>query len=180
MTLVAAMQYMKTDILDGLQWPATMQALPSPPGPLAAYVTSPIVNTVASAPQAYIWFARGMENRDGAKYGAGTIPRASYQGGPSGTKAVEHTIAIYVSWPITSSDPNMGIVFPGMIDAIRAALRYSADPVVITDPWTGEQSQLVDVGETIQYEQDLWALLEQRTEHWDALLTCSVLEVIYA
>jgi len=179
MSLVAAMQYVK-GLLDGLEWPAGMQALPSPPGALQAYVTSPIVNITASAPQAYIWFARGTENRDSAKYGAGTVPRANYQGGPSGTKAVEHQIAIYVAWPISPSDPNMATVFPGILDAIRAALRTSTDPALITDPWTGEQSWLVDVGETITYEMDLWALIEQRLEHWDALFTVPVVEVIYS
>jgi hypothetical protein len=86
MTLVASMQYLKAT-LDGLRWPATMQALPSPPGPLQAHITAPNPNVDASAPSAYIWFARGLENRDNAKYGAGTIPRALVPGGPSGTKA---------------------------------------------------------------------------------------------
>jgi hypothetical protein len=179
MTLVSAMQYCKT-LLDGLEWPAAMMALPSPPGPLEAYVTSPIVTTTASSPQAYVWFTRLTENRDNAKYGAGTVPRAQFQGAPSGTKAVEHQVAVYVTWPIFSGDPNMSTVFPGMLDAIRAQLRYSADPELITDPWTGEQSWLVDVGETITVEQDLWALAPERLERWDALLTVPVTEVIFA
>ncbi len=73
MTLVSCMQFLKTT-LDGLTWPATMEALPNPPGPLSAHITAPNPNVLASSPNAYIWFLRGTENRDGAKYGAGTIP----------------------------------------------------------------------------------------------------------
>jgi hypothetical protein len=179
MTLVASMQYLKS-ILDGLAWPASMASLPSPPGNLSAHITSPNPNVVASSPNAYIWFLRGTENRDNAKYGAGTVPRASVQGGPSGTKATEHNIPIYVVWDAAQSDPNFATLFPGMIDAIRSVLRVSADPVMVTDPWTGEQSWLVDVGETMTYDLDLWALENQRIERWDCMLTVQVTEVFSA
>ena len=179
MTLLASMQYMKTT-LDGLTWPASIMALSNPPGPLSAHITAPNPNVLASSPNAYIWFLRGTENRDNAKYGAGTIPRASYPGGPSGTKAVEHSIPIYIVWDAQQGDVNFATLFPGMVDAIRAALRYSGDPVEITDPWTSEQSWLVDVGENMTYDLDLWAVENQRIERWDCMLTCSVVEVIFA
>ena len=179
MTLLASMQYMQTT-LNGLTWPASIQALPNPPGALSAHITSPNPNVLASSPNANVWFLRGTENRDASKYGAGTIPRASYQGGPSGTKAVEHNIPIYIVWDAQQGDPNFATLFPGMVDAIRAALRYSGDPVEVTDQWTGEQSWLVDVGETMTYDLDLWAVEGQRIERWDCMLTCSVVEVIFA
>ena len=171
------MQYMK-NLLDGLTWPAEMMALPNPPGPLSAHITAPNPNVLASSPNAYIWFLRGTENRDGAKYGAGTLNRASFQGAPSGTKAVEHYIPIYIMWDAMQGDPNFSTLFPGMVDAIRAVLRVSEDPVMVTDPWTGEQSWLVDVGETMVYDLDLWAGENQRLEKWNVQLTCSVVEVI--
>ena len=180
MTLLASMKYME-GLLDGLTWPASMQALPNPPGALSAHITSPNPNVLASSPNAYIWFLRGTENRDNAKYGAGTIPRASYTGGPSGTKAVEHNIPIYIVWDAQQGDPNFATLFPGMVDAIRATLRVVPDPgLPITDPWTGEQSWLVDVGENMTYDLDLWAVEGQRVERWDCMLTCSVVEVIFA
>ena len=83
-------------------------------------------------------------------------------------------------WDAQQGDPNFATLFPGMVDAIRAVLRVSADPVEITDPWTSEQSWLVDVGETMTYDLDLWAVENQRIERWDCMLTCSVLEVIFA
>jgi hypothetical protein len=178
-TLVSSMQYVKT-LLDDLSWPASMQALPNPPGNLIAHITAPNPNVTASAPNAYIWFARGTENRNNAKYGAGTIPRALYEGAPSGTKAVEHNIPVYVVWDAQQGDPNFSTLFPGMVDAIRATLRVSEDPALITDPWTGEESWLVDVGETISYDLELMALDGQRLERWDVMLTCTVTEVIFS
>jgi hypothetical protein len=178
-TLVSAMQYLKTT-LDGLQWPAEMQALPNPPGALIAHITAPNPNVTASSPNAYIWFSRGTENRDASKYGAGTVNRAAYQGAPSGTKAVEHSVPIYVLWDAMQSDPNFATLFPGMVDWIRLTLRTSTDPVMITDPWTGEQSWLVDVGEVMTYELDLWATENERIEKWAVMLTCSIVEVIFS
>lgn len=179
MTLVATQQYIKL-LLNDLPWPPGMAALPNPPGNLIAHATAPNPTVVASAPHAYIWMQRGAENRDNAKYGAGTIPRAQYAGGPSGTKAREHTIPIYVIWDGFSGDTNAATLFPGMLDAIMSALRVSPDPVEVTDPWDGSQSFLVDVGETISYDVDLWTLEPQRMERWDGLITCSVVEVFSA
>ena len=180
MTLVASMQYVKS-VLEGLTWPATMQALPNAPGALRAFITSPNPDVQASAPTAYIWFARGIENRDNAKYGAGTIPRASYQGGPSGTKAVEHNVPVYLMWDAMQTDPNFSTLFPGMVDAIRAVLRVSPDPAYdVIDPWTGEQSAIVDLGETLSYDLDLYSTAPQGIEKWVCMLTCTVTEVIFA
>lgn len=179
MSIVSCQQYLK-GLIDGLTWPAGITSLPNPPGALQAHVTSPNPNTTASNPQAYVWMMRGQENRDNAKYGAGTVPRAQFQGGPSGTKATEHTIPIYVVWFNFSGDPNNANLFPGMLDAIMAALRVSTDPVEVTDPWSGYQSWLVDIGENMTYEIDLWTVEEQRTERWDALITCPVVEVFSA
>ena len=146
MTLVASMQYLK-GLLDGLTWPASMQALPNPPGALLAHVTAPNPNVTASAPNAYIWFLRGMENRDGAKYGAGTIPRAQYPGGPSGTKAIEHTVPIYLVWD--GSRPTRWHPVPRHGGRRHGRPAGLPGPGLITDPWTGEQSRLVDVGESM-------------------------------
>ena len=120
MTLVASMQYLQ-GLLDGLNWPAFMQALPNPPGALQAHVTAPNPNVTASAPNAYIWFLRGMENRDGAKYGAGTIPRASFQGAPSGTKAVSTMSRSTWSGTPCSPTPTHPVPRHGGRDPRRAA-----------------------------------------------------------
>ena len=180
MTLVASMEYVK-GLLETVTWPAPMLALPSPPGTLQVNLTPPNPNVIASAPTASVWFLRFMESRDQNRLKAGTIPRALVVGGPSGTKAAEHTVAIYIAWEGTSStDPNQDILFPGMLDAIRSVLRVSPDPVVVTDPWDGSQSYIVDVGEIIDGQTDLEALAPQRLNRWDALLTCPVTEIFSA
>jgi hypothetical protein len=172
------MLYTQT-LLQAVTWPAAMLALNSPPGALQVNLTPPNPNVTASAPTASVWFLRGMESRDQDRLRVGTIPRASYAGGPSGTKGVEHTIAVYIAWEggTGPTDPNQDILFPGMLDTIRAVLRVSADPVVVTDPWTGDQSYIVDVGEVIEYSTDLEALAPQRLNRWDGLLTLPVVEV---
>ena len=178
MGLASTVNYLK-DYLNGLEWQFTN--LTSPPGPLQAYITPPNPNVLASMPSAYLWFNRGTEARDGAKYGAGTVPRASYPGGPSGTKAIEHTVPVYVVWDGGSpTDPVVNSLFPGMVDAIMAALRVAPDPALITDPWTGQQTQLVDIGERISYLTSLRALEPMRLERLDALLELTVVEVFSA
>ena len=177
MSIAATAVYIQ-GLLQTVTWPAPMLALASPPGPLQVFITPPNPQVVAAAPTACVWMLKGLESRDNAKYGAGTVPRALVAGGPSGTKAVDHNIAVYVAWDGAGTDPNANTLFPGMLDAICSVLRVSTDPGLITDPWTGVQSWLVDVGEIIGYETDLWALENQRLNRWDALLTVSVVEVI--
>ena len=180
MGLASAVGYMQT-LLDGMNWPAEMQALPSPPPPLRCFITPPDPNVQAGTPSAYVWFNRGDEARQGAKYGAGTVPRASYPGGPSGTKATAHTIPVYVVWAGGSpTDPLVNILFPGMVDAIMAFLRVSPDPAVVTDPWTGVQTQLVDVGEHMSYLTTLRALEPMQSQRLDALLEITCTEVFSA
>lgn len=166
------------DLLDGLEWPAAIQQLPSPPAPLACYIQPP--NPLVSGdPTAFTWFERGRESRNGARYGAGTVPRAAYPGAPSGTKAIEHTVPVYFVWNGGSpTDPAASSLFPGMVDAIMATLRTSPDPVRLTDPWTGVESWDVDAGETIEYLTYLRDLESQQLQRLDALLTVSVVEVI--
>lgn len=180
MSLSAVQQYLK-GLLQGLQWPAAIQALPSPPAPLVAMVTpiNPWVESV-TVPTAQIWMEKGSFSRNPAKYGAGTVPRAAYKGGPSGTKAGEHAIPIYVVWENDLTDPNADTLFTGMLDAIREALEYSPARELVTDPWDGTQSYAIDVGETIQYETGLFTPSQQRLARYDALLTVPVVEVYAA
>jgi len=178
--LASAVGYMQ-QLLDGMNWPAEMQALPSPPPALRCFITPPDPNVAAGTPSAYVWFNRGQESRNPGKYGAGTVPRANYPGGPSGTKTIEHTVPIYVVWAGGSpTDPLVNVLFPGMVDAIMATLRVSVDPAVITDPWTGVQTQLVDVGERISYITDLRALEPMQLQRLDALLEVTCTEVFSA
>ena len=180
MPLASCVNYIQ-GLLDGMAWPEGMQNLTSPPPPLACYITPPDPNVLSGTPSAYVWFNRGTESRNPAKYGAGTIPRAAYSGAPSGTKALDHTIPVYLVWTGGSpTDPEVNRLFPGMVDAVMDTLRSSADPVIISDPWTGQQSELVDVGENQTWLTDLRALEPMRSERLDALIEVSVVEIISA
>lgn len=174
------MVYVK-NLVGATTWPAAILALPSPPGPISVNLTPPNPDVLASSPTASIWFLRGVESRDQGQLKMGTLPRNTGPGTPSGTKAVDHTIAIYLAWEGTGpADPNQDTLFPAMVDAVRAVLRTSGDPELITDPWTGEESWLIDVGELIDYQTSLEALAPMRQNRWDALLTCTVAELISA
>ena len=180
MTLLASMQYVRA-LVATTTWPTSMLELPSPPGNILTNLTPPDPNVPASSPTVSIWFLRFGESRGNSRLQGGTIPRAQYEGGPSGTKVVEHTAALYVAWAGTGpTDPNQDTLFPGMVDRIRATLRVSAVQAKITDPWTGEESWLVDVGELIDGATFLEALMPQRLNRYDTLLTCSVTEIIAA
>jgi hypothetical protein len=151
--------------------------MPGSAGNLVAYITPPDPEVDATVPHAYIWPTTGNESRN-PSYG-GTVPRASFRGGPSGTKPVIHTLHIYVIWFQANDDPQADTWFPGMLDEIMAVLRSSTDPVVVTDPYTNVQSQMIDVGERMSYQVAVSALEDQRLHRYDGLITCTLWELIF-
>lgn len=170
MPIVSAQVYIR-NLLDGLAMPGNAPAL-------AAYITPPDPNVDAATPAAYIWPADGEESRNPVM--GGTIPRAAFTGAASGFKPVEHALEIYMVWFGQDDDPDSDTWFPGMVDAVMAALRASPDPAIVTDPWTGVQSNLIDVGENMTYRITIRALDDQRYNRYDALITLRLHELIAA
>lgn len=165
-----------------------LNELPMPYGqPNAqAAITPPDPRVQARIPAIYIWPADGDENRS-TQLG-GTIPRNTGVGTSSGTKGIMHQIDVYITWfsannragqdggPV-SQDP----VFPGMIDAIMFALRFSMpNPAVITDPNTNETTTVYNVGENMRYRTGVEATSDERWLRYDCLVTCSVWEIFNA
>ena len=180
MPLASAVAYVK-GLLDGLQWPEGMQNLTNPPAPLRCFIQPPNPWVEASTPTAFTWFETWQESRGNDPLRAGTIPRAAYQGGPSGTKSIVHTIPLYVVWQGGSpTDPYADSLFPGMLDAIMAAMRSSQDPVPITDPWTGMETQLTGLGEQYRGHGYLRDTEPQQLQREDALLSVTVTEIFSA
>lgn len=173
-------------LLNGLEWPPAMAGL----APLDCYITAPNPNVQSEIPAAYIWMNRGRESRDTTRLKGGTIPRISMPGGPSGTKMDEYTLPVWLVWMMSADDPDADNLFPGMLWTVMSVLRGTAygaggqnsvTPAELTDPWTGEQSWLIDLGEEMRFETAERALDDQRNMwRFDAVIDCEVSELIAA
>jgi len=170
--IASAQQYLKGK-LDGLPMPG---GAPN----LACYVTPPDPNVESDIPTAYVWPSNGREARDPDF--AGSMSRNAGPGTPSGFKTIEHQLDIWVIWFGSDDDDDADTLFPGMVDAIMFALRTDTPnpDEYLTDPWTGQQTQLANVGETIQYQVTVNSVADQRYLRYDAMLTLPLIEVIQA
>ena len=130
MPLLSVQNYVK-DLLDGLPIPGFTQAL-------EAYVTPPTVEDIDS-PKAYVWGGRCRGTRQ-------TMPR-----GP-GFKHLQWMIDIYLVYETNPDSPTVDEEFPAIVDAVLNKLWTTTTPLFITDPLTGRQSQLLNVGEEWEFE----------------------------
>lgn len=175
MSIVATQVYLQ-GLINNLAWP--FPTSPTPVPNLVAYITPPDPNVEATVPTAYVWPSNGDENRDGAR--GGTVPRALTLGGASGFKGVIHAIDVYLVYFLANNDPDADNLFPAMVDQVMSALRVSADPVKVTDPYTAIDSWLIDVGERMTYQITVRSLVDQGFNRYDALLALSINELIAA
>lgn len=161
---------------------SVLDQLPLPYGlPVAgAFITPPDPYVRARVPAIYIWPAAGEENRSGEL--GGTVPRNSGFGTPSGTKGMMHEFDVYITWTGAQNQGSQGDpYFPGIIDAVMAALRYSQpNPVELQDPNTGLTSTIYNVGEIMRYRPGIESLDDERFLRYDALITVSVWEIMNA
>jgi hypothetical protein len=171
MPINAAQTYLQ-QLLDQMAMP--LSGVP----PLAAYITPPDPNVEAEAPTAYIWPSTGDESRDSRK--GGTVPRNTGPGTPSGWKNIAHSLNVYVVWFMQDDDELADTAFPSIVDAIMFQLRTAPNPAPAIDPFTQQQSWLLDIGENMTYRIDLRAVADQRYNRYDALITVPVAEVFQA
>lgn len=170
MPVAATVSYIRS-LLDGL-------AMPGGVVPMRAYVNPPDPNVDASTPNAYVWPTDFDESRQGKQGGA--IPRNTGPGTPSGTKAIEHMIDVFIIWFQANDDPQADTLFFGITDAAMEALRTSPDPADITDPYTGTRTQLFDAGEVMRGRTTITATANQAYNRLDCLLSLTVHELIQA
>lgn len=173
MGLPAVIQYVR-DQLNGL-------AMPFPSVELAAYITPPDPNVeTVILPTLYVLTADGPEKRL-------TMPRNTGPGTSAGDKTIDHDLKLHVIWMIANTAPaNVGaadpdLLFSGVIEGVMAALRTTKAPYLLTDPWTGQQTLLVDPGERLTYHYlPRHSVKNQRMLRYDGLIDLPVQELIEA
>jgi len=144
-----------------------------------AYVTPPDPRIQARVPAIYIWPADGDENR--TEQLGGTIPRNTGPGTASGTKGIMHRFDVYLTWVTTGSGTEQDPKFPGMVDALMYALRFSQpNPYFATDPNSGLQSTIYNTGEVITYRTGVESTSDERMKRYDCLCQIDVWEVFHA
>ena len=161
--------------------------MPFPSVELAAYITPPDPNPETMiVPTLYVLSAKGSEKRD-PKAG-GSMPRNTGPGTGSGNKTIRHNLQLHVLWFLATANPLAGntadndLLFSGVIETVMAALRTNTpDPVLITDPWTGIQTWLVDTGENMSYDYlPRHSVKSQKLLRYDALIDLPLVEEISA
>ncbi len=112
----------------------------------------------------YIWGANFSEVRQ-------TAPRGS------AFKQVTYEVSLYLFRADDPSSPTISTDFPNAIDTVLQALRTAEMPIFIQDPVTGDQSQLLAIGEQMTVDFDVERTLEdQRLVRLLALITATVVE----
>ena len=162
MSLVTVMFYVK-GVLDGL-------AIPGNTGPLRAFIIPPDPeDNRDGTPRASVWTANGGTSR----LSLGRDPET----GSGGEKIRKHQLAIYLWYPMADEEDNEDSAFPGVLQRVMWRLEHTPDPVEMTDPESGEQSQMAGLGETMTWRMPPpLALASQRWEMFDALITADVIE----
>jgi hypothetical protein len=169
--LVTVQQFLLS-LLDNLELPYNVPAA-------KAYVTPPDPRVQAKVPAIYIWPSDGTENRS-TELG-GTIPRNTGPNTASGTKGLQHQMAVYITWFSSNSGRQQDPVFPAIVDTVMLALRYSQpNPAYLTDPATNLTSTVYNVGEQIRYRTGVEATADERWLRYDALLQVTCWEIINA
>lgn len=164
---IAGVLLFTKNLLDGLNMPGGSPAL-------NAWITPPDPDPQpAEGPVAYLWPMPGSEKRQ-------TVPRNKGPGTAAGWKCIRHVIGIYLVWEQAEDDPDADTLFTGYADALCDALRTAWPmPALITDPWTGEITQLADTGEEISYDSPPpRSLADQRYLRYDVLVRVPCTEEI--
>lgn len=168
MPLNTVHHYLKR-LLDGVQVPGTA-------GTLEAFITPPDPETEPT-PKAYIWGATANEQRT-------AMPR-NLNGDPTtaGWKQMDHLIDVWLVWfsDEETDAPDLDSAFPAVLDVVSKILRESQDPVQVSDPLTGQPSELLDVGEKMSTEMyPPRSVADQRILRYDARFQLTIQEVFQA
>ena len=161
-------QYFLRDALDGLVLPLGL-------GNLTAFISPPNPGD-GMVPAVYVWGSNGSESRL-------SVPRAAHLNLASGgDKTLHHQADVWLVWFGSSEDPDVNTQFPAILDKVMGALRNTRlvdGAQYVTDPVTGQASQLLAVAEEMSWEYaPVKAIVDQRYLRYDARVTVTVIEVI--
>ena len=169
MSLVTVQSYLLS-LLDQLPMPYGIENAD-------AHITPPDPRIEAEVPAIYIWPSDGDESRNASL--GGTIPRNTGYNTASGTKGILHRIDVYITWFSSGSDEEQDPIFPAMVDAVMAALRYSQpNPAPIQDTNTGLWWTIYNVGEQMTYRTGMASTRNEQFKRYDSLITVSVWEIV--
>jgi hypothetical protein len=144
-----------------------------------AWITPQDPNVQGKVPQILIWPADGEENR--SEELGGTIPRNTGPGTSSGTKGILHRMDVYLTWFSADAGKAQDPVFPGMVDAVMYALRFSMpNPATFADPNSGLVSDIYNAGEDMHYQTGIVSTADERTKRYDCLVKLSLWEIFRA
>jgi hypothetical protein len=161
--IASCVAFVKT-VLDDL-------AMPGGAPPMAAYINAPDPNTQTTIPTAYVWPSSFDTSRD-------TVPRnlGPYSQAGAGFKAKQHGIDVFIVWMDGSNAADSDTIFPGIVDFAVAALETVKMPQLITDPYNGAVTEMVNLGEVIRGRIVASAVEDERFLRYDCLLNLPVQE----
>lgn len=106
---------------------------------LVCLIEPPVFADIAEAPRAFLWAARGRETRQ-------TAPR------PLGYQKFIWQVEIALTHVMDPDDTHLDQAFPSLIDSVTGLLNTTVMPLVTTDPATGNETQILTIGETMEVD----------------------------
>ena len=141
--MLASVQYYLKGELAGLQ-SAMLD-------PLEAVIQPPVLADIADHPYAYIWAGRGQEATQTAPkvYRNVNADGSLTQGG---YLKMTWQIAVWLYALMAQDDPNIELAFPALIDMVTFQLNTTPPTVNVTDPVTGQLSELINIAQKVEIE----------------------------
>lgn len=137
---------------------------------LDCWIVPPTIQNMAG-PHCYVWGGRVNPSRQ-------TMPR----GVMAGFKKYPWLIDIYLVFETVANreqNPNLDNQFPILVDAVTNMLSATEMPKVITDPQTGQYSQIQHIGESWSLNYPVERTPRTMKMNWfSACITMDVLEVV--
>lgn len=111
-------------------------------GPLQVAVMAPPVFADLSDPWAFIWSGTSEEHQQ-------TMPR-TMGGIPGGYQKQTWELEIALTCVLTLTTQNREMAFPALYDQVYRVLNTTPIPIIITDPATGQKSQILTIGVNVR------------------------------